>query len=147
MWALSSLTRDWNWLLCIARQILNHWTTREVPDIIFLIPILQMRNWVQRACVTQLVVEELPLLGDGLPYLADTASGNLRVSSFWRDQVERKDKCFHSTSVQFSRSVVFDSFRPHKLQHTRPPCQSPTPGVHSTSCPLSWWCHPTISLL
>ena len=47
--------------------------------------------------MTQLEVEELPLLGDGLPYLADTSSGNLRVSSFWRDQVERKDKCFNST--------------------------------------------------
>ena len=38
-----------------------------------------------------------------------------------------------------------DSLRPHGLQHTRPPCPSPTPGVCSNSCPLSWWCHPTIS--
>ena len=35
----------------------------------------------------------------------------------------------------------------HELQHARPPCPSPTPGVHSKSCPLSWWCHPTISSL
>ena len=48
-------------------------------------------------------------------------------------------------TVQFSRSVVFDSLRPPELQHTRPPCPSPTPGVHSDSCPLSWWCHPAIS--
>ena len=48
-------------------------------------------------------------------------------------------------SIQFSHSVVSDSLRPHELQHTRPPCPSPTPGVHSNSCPLSWWCHPTIS--
>ena len=48
-------------------------------------------------------------------------------------------------SVQFSRSVVSDSLRPHGLQNTRPPCPSPTPGVYSNSCPLSWWCHPTIS--
>ena len=48
-------------------------------------------------------------------------------------------------SVQFSRSVVSDSLRPHGLQHTRPPCPSPTPGVYSNSCPLSWWCHATIS--
>ena len=47
-------------------------------------------------------------------------------------------------SVQFSRSVVSDSLRPHKLQHARPPCASPTPGVHPNPCPLSWWCHPTI---
>ena len=48
-------------------------------------------------------------------------------------------------SVQFSRSVMSDSLRPHELQHTRPPCPSPIPGVHSNSCPLSWWWHPAIS--
>ena len=42
-------------------------------------------------------------------------------------------------------SVVSDSFQPHGLQHTRPSCLSPTPGVYSNSCPLSQWCHPTIS--
>ena len=50
-----------------------------------------------------------------------------------------------SSSVQFSRSVASDSLRPHGLQHTRLPCPSPTPGVYSNSCPLSRWCHPTIS--
>ena len=50
-----------------------------------------------------------------------------------------------SNSVQFSRSVVSNSFRPQALQHTRPPCPSPTPGACSNSCPLSRWCHPTIS--
>ena len=49
------------------------------------------------------------------------------------------------SSVQFSRSVMSDSLRPHESQHTRPPCPSPTPGVYSNSCPLSQWCHPTIS--
>ena len=49
------------------------------------------------------------------------------------------------SSVQFSRSVVSDSLRPHESQHARPPCPSPTPGVHSKSCPSSQWCHPTIS--
>ena len=48
-------------------------------------------------------------------------------------------------SVQFSRSVVYDSLRPHGLHHARPPCPSPTPRVHPNSCPLSQWCHPTIS--
>ena len=51
---------------------------------------------------------------------------------------------FHVT-VQFSRSVVFDCLRPHGLQHTRPPCPSPTPGVHSDSRRSSQWCHPAIS--
>ena len=49
------------------------------------------------------------------------------------------------SSVQFSHSVVSYSLRPHELQHARPPCPSPTPGVHSDSCPLSQWCHPAIS--
>ena len=48
-------------------------------------------------------------------------------------------------SVQFSHSVVSNSLWPHGLQHARPPCPSPTPGVYPNSCPLSWWCHPTIS--
>ena len=48
-------------------------------------------------------------------------------------------------SVQFSRSVVSDSLRPHESQHARPPCPSPTPGVHWDSRPSSWWCHPAIS--
>ena len=49
------------------------------------------------------------------------------------------------SSVQFSCSVVLNSLRPHGLQHARPPCSSPTPGVYSNSCPLSRWCHSTIS--
>ena len=49
------------------------------------------------------------------------------------------------SSVQFSRSVMSDSLRPHELQHARSAFPSPTPEVHSNSCPLSWWCHPTIS--
>ena len=48
-------------------------------------------------------------------------------------------------SFQFSHSVMSDSLRPHELHHARPPCPSPTPGVYPNSCPLSWWCHPTIS--
>ena len=50
-----------------------------------------------------------------------------------------------SSSVQFSCSVMSNSLRPHGLQHTRPPCPSPTPGVYPNSCPLSQWCYPTIS--
>ena len=48
------------------------------------------------------------------------------------------------SSVQFSRSVTSDSLRPHESQHARPPCPSPTPGVHSDSRPSSQWCHPDI---
>ena len=49
------------------------------------------------------------------------------------------------SSVQFSHSVMSNSLWHHESQHTRPPCPSLTPGVHSDSCPLSWWCHPAIS--
>ena len=52
---------------------------------------------------------------------------------------------FIGSSVQFSCSVISDSLWPHGLQHSRPPCPSPTPRDYSNSCPLSRWCHPTIS--
>ena len=53
--------------------------------------------------------------------------------------------CRHQSVSQFSRSVVPNSLRPHESQHARPPCPSPTPGVHSDSRPSSQWCHPAIS--
>ena len=59
-----------------------------------------------------------------------------------------KHRCLHMASlnsVHFSHSVVSDSLRPHESQHARPPCPSPTPGVHPDSCPSSRWCHPAIS--
>ena len=49
------------------------------------------------------------------------------------------------SSVQFSRSVMSDSLQPHESQHTRPPCPSPAPRVHTNTRPLSQWCHPAIS--
>ena len=49
------------------------------------------------------------------------------------------------SSVHFSRSIVYNTLQPRGLQHTRPLCPSPTPGVYSNSCPLSPWCHPAIS--
>ena len=66
-----------------------------------------------------------------------------------RDLSDEKEKFWGNTfqpedSVQFSRSVVFDSLWPHGLQHARLPCPSPTPGTCSNSYPLSRWCHPTI---
>ena len=60
-------------------------------------------------------------------------------------EVEGKEGSNLSSSVQFSRLVMSDSLWPHELQHARPPCSSPTPGVHSNSRPSSRWCHPAIS--
>ena len=54
-------------------------------------------------------------------------------------------RCVQFNSVQFSRSIMSYSLRPRGLQHTRPTCPSPIPRGCSNSCPLNWWCHPTIS--
>ena len=71
----------------------------------------------------------------------------LHLLSFWptRMEVSEEQKSCLSNSVRFSHSVVSDSLRSHELQHARPPCPSPTPGVHSDSHPLSRWCHTAIS--
>ena len=63
------------------------------------------------------------------------------------DAVDKYRKAVFLISVQFSRSVVSDSLWPHGLQHVRPPCSSPTPGVYSKSCPLSQWHHPNHLML
>ena len=60
-------------------------------------------------------------------------------------RISLKMKHFCGFQLQFSRSVVSDSLRPHESQHARPPCPSPTPGVYSNSFPSSRWCHPAIS--
>ena len=68
--------------------------------------------------------------------------------SIWQNSTSYMTKILINmgiSSFQFSCSVLSDSLWPHGLQHARPPCPSPTPGVHSNSCPLSRWCHPTIS--
>ena len=61
-------------------------------------------------------------------------------------KILKQSKYTSISSVQFSRSVMSNSLRRHGLQHARLPCPSPTPGVYSNSCPLHWWCHPTISI-
>ena len=65
----------------------------------------------------------------------------INVYSMWIQKLKYRN----TSSVQFSRSVVSVSLWPHESQHARPPCLSPTPGVHSDSHPSSWWCHPAIS--
>ena len=72
--------------------------------------------------------------------------GRKLVGHVGDDQQSRlTERLREGDSVQFSRSVMSDSLWPHGLQHTRPPCPSPTPRICSNSCPLSWWCHPNIS--
>ena len=74
--------------------------------------------------------------GLGLP-LHSCFHGNLSQFLAWILYIQ-------FSSVQFSRSVMSDSLRPHESHQARPPCPSPSPGVHSDSCPLSSWCHPAI---
>ena len=63
----------------------------------------------------------------------------MKLEPIIQSEVSQKDKHQYSiSSVQFSCSVVSDSLLPHESQHARPPCPSPTPGVYSNSCPLSW---------
>ena len=65
------------------------------------------------------------------------------IQILWRNQKLSTQAKIRSD--QISRSVVSDSLQPYELQHARPPCPSPTPGVHRDSRPLSRWCHPAIS--
>ena len=76
---------------------------------------------------------------------ANRAAGLDLKSAFRVSAHVARDLLVRFSSVQFSRSVVSDSLRPHELQHARPPCPSPTARVHSDSRPLSQWRHPAIS--
>ena len=78
-----------------------------------------------------------------LPWL-DLPSTDILMQNHRQPIPSTEDTRFVS-SVQFSRSVVSDSLQPHELQHARPPCPSPTPGVHSHSRPSSQRCHPAIT--
>ena len=80
------------------------------------------------------------ILQDKWPYLK---SSRMKESPGWWSRKTLSSPPF--SSVQFSRSVMSDSLRPHEPQHTRPPYPSPTARVYPNPCPLSWWCLPTIS--
>ena len=80
----------------------------------------------------------------------------LPFPSYWKEQPSMLDifilyfsiatiTSLHIILLLFSCSVMSDSLWPYGLQHSRLPCSSPTPGAYSNSCPLSWWCHPTVS--
>ena len=117
-WSEHRLGLVWYWILCLGneqRSFCHFW------------------DWIQ-ALHFRLIcwLWWLPHFFQGIIFHSGRYSGHL--SSFT-----------HSSSVQFSRSVVSDSLQPHELQHTRPPCPSLTPGVHSDSRPSSQWCHPAIS--
>ena len=87
-----------------------------------------------------------------IPAYAPTSSAEVaEVERFYEDiqmankQMKNAHHCLLFSSVQSSHSVVSWLLRLHELQHARPPCPLPTPGVHSNSCPSCQWCHPAIS--
>ena len=91
-----------------------------------------------------------------LEWIAFSFSSGSSQPRDWTQVSRIVDRCFMAWatrevllitiySVQFSCLVVTDSLWPHESQHARPPCPSPSPGVHSDSCPSSQWCHPAIS--
>ena len=99
--------------------------------------------WHQRPHPVPFRVSECSELGNGCRQVGDKCLPFPRKSH--SNGVKGRSTRAPCSSVQFSRSVVSDSLWPHELQHTRPPCPSPTPGVHSDSRPLSQRCHPAIS--
>ena len=91
-----------------------------------------------------------------IPYIVDFSNDSKFI--FWNhlefSNLSHFSKSYSSISIicakpccsdQFSCSVMSDSLQPQESQHSRPPCPSPSPGVHSNSYPLSQWCHPAIS--
>ena len=82
----------------------------------------------------------VPLIFPSIRVFSNESVLHIRWPKYWSFNLTLK-----KGSVQFSCSVISDSLQPHGLQHARIPCPSPFPGVYSNSCPLSQWCHPTIS--
>ena len=80
---------------------------------------------------------ELPYSSQGMP--------NISLNKLSHNYYPVIYNCIQIRSNQISGSVLSNSLRPHESQHTRPPCLSPTPRVHSDSRPSSQWCHPAIS--
>ena len=94
--------------------------------------------------------KEITIIRPSKPSRGGEALGLGVVITHWRwhkqtEGSQKPETMSQFSSVQFSCSVVFNSLRPHESQHARPPCPSPTPGVHSDSHPSSQWCHPATS--
>ena len=116
-------------MLCYATVSKSHWL---MPNSYFL----------QRSANTDMPVRLCSKLQPSLVYWC---SQLLFPENWLKMSPHSPIQKFQFSSVQFSRSVMSHSLRPHESQHARPPCPSPTPGVHSDSCPSSQWHHPAIS--
>ena len=149
-------------------RLLTWWSKNLIIELILFTSLLRECLPIQKWLVVQ-TVKNLPAMQetwfqspgweDPLQKGMATHSSILAWRITWTEEpgglqsmgLQRVRHNWHNTfiicisSVQFSGSVVSDSLRPHELQHARPPCPSPTPGVHSDSRPSSQWCHPAIS--
>ena len=121
---------------CKVEKIFNYlqWDSFENWDIIniyYYVCLRSTRCWLDALIYCSMIA---------IFVLASTLLGHITIISYI-------SQCIYTyiRSDQISRSVVSDSLRPHESQHARPPCPTPTPGVHSDSCPSSQWCHPAIS--
>ena len=97
--------------------------------------------WVQSLRLEDALGEEMATHSSNpawrIPWTEEPGWLQSIASQSWTRLKRFSNSTQHHSSVQFSHSVVSDSLRPHESQHARPPCPSPTPGVHSDSCPLS----------
>ena len=163
---LNRVGHDWvtvlNWLIpttqyldirlnYIKLKIWNYILTSKIRNFIW----LNLKNWCLvlncRAVQFSLVAQSCLTLCDPMNLSTPDLPVHHQLPEFTQIHVHQVSDAIqpsHSlsfSSVQFSHSVVSDSWRPHELQHARPPCPSPTPRVYSNSCPSSRWCHPAIS--
>ena len=104
--------------------------------------VIALQCYITLCCTTKWIGCMCPCIPSLLDLLPPTLSHSSRSSQHRAELLVLYTRfplaiCFRHGSVQFSRSVVSDSLRPHELQHARPPCPSPTPGVHSNSRPSS----------
>ena len=104
-----------------------------------------VKTWKQPKCPsTEKWIKKMWYMHPRNYYSAIKENERMLFTATWR-QLEIIMLSEVSQTVQFSCSVMSDSLWPHGMQHARPPCPSPTPGVYSNSCPLCRWCHSTIS--
>ena len=106
---------------------------------------LTWENQLNKGCSQFSKTVEHPVAWRLIIFIQDPSGSSNCKHSIGFISTSCKFLCIDIRSDQISRSVVSDSLWPHESQHARPPCLSPTPGVHSDSCPLSQWCHPAIS--
>ena len=115
----------------------NHLNTAKCMDA------FSQANVMHYNEVNRVVPDLFHLKKSVCPGKHDSPQAHMRRKKKWVRQLFALNAA--DSSVQFRRSVVSDSLRPHESQYARTPYPSPTPGVHSDSCPSSWWCHPAIS--